>query len=294
MKRKQLEYAKKVRKMHVSAFTQDPMGTGIGIGATTTTTSRLESSLSNHSLVNVENDVNNLKNKIRLAKSYKHKLLNNNPKSNYQQQKLALSKRDKMNSYAKSIPKPVLDAKLLLKEKLKKTTPEHGHGHGHDPRSGKRYHGSERQHAKTSPQTSARKSQEATRWAKGYDVDPDDDPEAQQDDEGDEFNGRTTTTRLKFPSATEDDRTGLGPNPRSTMTTAAYTKSKENWGRGSGRSRSRSSSEGSGSGGNNYPLNKNSLILPPISPTQFQVWTLEQEHLKAMNEVENIKKELHL
>lgn len=40
--------------------------------------------------------------------------------------------------------------------------------------------------------------------------------------------------------------------------------------------------------------NKANVVLPPISPNQLHLWSLEQEHLKAMSVVENIKKELHL
>jgi len=43
----------------------------------------------------------------------------------------------------------------------------------------------------------------------------------------------------------------------------------------------------------NIPKN-NDLVLPPISPTQLQLWNLEQEHRKAMSKVETIKKELNL
>jgi len=44
----------------------------------------------------------------------------------------------------------------------------------------------------------------------------------------------------------------------------------------------------------NNKLKNNDLVLPPISPTQFQLWNLEQEHRKAMSKVETIKKELNL
>ena len=39
---------------------------------------------------------------------------------------------------------------------------------------------------------------------------------------------------------------------------------------------------------------KSDLVLPPISPTQLQLWKLEQEHRKAMDKVETIKRELNL
>ncbi|OUM59138.1 hypothetical protein PIROE2DRAFT_15423 [Piromyces sp. E2] len=39
---------------------------------------------------------------------------------------------------------------------------------------------------------------------------------------------------------------------------------------------------------------KPDLVLPPISPEQLQLWNLEQEHRKAMDKVEHIKKELNL
>ena len=39
---------------------------------------------------------------------------------------------------------------------------------------------------------------------------------------------------------------------------------------------------------------KKDLVLPPISPAQLQLWNLEQEHRKAMDKVEHIKKELNL
>ncbi|ORX63593.1 hypothetical protein BCR32DRAFT_330819 [Anaeromyces robustus] len=48
---------------------------------------------------------------------------------------------------------------------------------------------------------------------------------------------------------------------------------------------------------NNSNSNNNkesNLVLPPISPTQLQLWNLEQEYRKAMDKVENIKKELNL
>eukprot|EP00833_Pecoramyces_ruminatium_P005567 jgi/Orpsp1_1/1179599/evm.model.c7180000070022.2 len=39
---------------------------------------------------------------------------------------------------------------------------------------------------------------------------------------------------------------------------------------------------------------KSNLVLPPISPNELQLWNLEQEHRKAMDKVETIKRELNL